>query len=206
MPGFAIFLFAALAAAGSGASEGASVLASQPPELVDRLHRERFVLLHGPAAEEDPAPAGWIRGLVLFARPKSEVLHLLIQSTRQNEYRPELREIRLVEEQRDRHTIAYRMRMMLMTIEYRAIHRWSFETGEVWWELDPDADNDLARLEGRWKVYALDDGTSLGRFGTRIDVGPALPAFLQDLATRQKLPEAMHNIRRWVDSGGTYRP
>ena len=44
------------------------------------------------------------------------------------------------------------------------------------------------------------------RFGSRIDVGPALPAFLQDMATRSKLPEAMQNVRRWVDSGGTWRP
>ena len=33
-----------------------------------------------------------------------------------------------------------------------------------------------------------------------------LPVWLQDYATRQNVPQTMEHVRRWVDSGGTYRP
>ena len=62
-------------------------------------------------------------------------------------------------------------------------------------------ENDFTTLEGRWELFDLGEAQTLGRFGSRINVGPALPAFLQDFATRKKLPEAMQNVRRWVVRG-----
>lgn len=186
-------------------THGARWLASLPPEQVESLERERFVLLGEPS--DGPGDyEGMIQGIVLFARPRDEVLRLLIQSYRRMEYEPGLREARVVDDWADGHVVAYRTRMTLLTIEYRTVHRWDLTRGEVWWHLDPEADNDLERLEGRWKVYALDESRSVAHFGTRIDVGPSLPRIFQDLATRQKLPESLHHVRRWVDSGGSYRP
>ena len=52
----------------------------------------------------------------------------------------------------------------------------------------------------------MEDGRTLGRSGTSVDVGSAVPAFLQDWLTRKKLPQTMERVRLWVDSGGTYRP
>ena len=74
------------------------------------------------------------------------------------------------------------------------------------WELDPHFDNDLAGLVGFWEFYPLEDGRTLGRSGARVDVGPAVPASLQDWITRKNLPQSMEHVRQWVDSGGSYRP
>jgi len=179
------------------------ILESLPPKLATRLDREHVVMLEGPGRGHRD---DMIHALVIFERPRNEVIRYLIQGPRQIEFRPELREARLVEEFDGGQVIHYEMRMMLMRIEYQARHGWDFETGQVWWSLDPSFDNDFAKLEGRWEVRALGPRRSLARFGTLIDVGSALPAFVQDMTTRSKLPEAMQNVRRWVDSGGTYRP
>ena len=180
------------------------LLAALPSELIERLHQERVVMLQEFGEEE--AHGGRIHALVLFERPRNQVIRHLIQSSRQIEFRPELRRAELVEEFDGGHRVDFEIRMMLMRIRYRALHGWDFERGLVWWALDPDHDNDIAVLEGRWEVFVLDAKRAIARFGTKIDVGPALPAFLQDFATRKQLPKAMHNVRRWVDSGGTYRP
>lgn len=182
---------------------GEEIVASLAPELAERLQQEKVVMLQ--EFDEEQAYGGMIHALVLFERPRNEVIRLLIQSPRQKEFRPELREARLVQEFEGGQVVHYEIRMMLMTVEYRSRHTWNFETGEVWWSLDPDYDNDLAALEGHWEVFSLGPERSVARFGTRIDVG-ALPGFLQDYASRRKLPEAMHNVRKWIDSGGTFRP
>lgn len=185
----------------SGARE---ILAGLAPELLDVLEKDRVVMLQ--EFDKQEVYGGRIHALVLFERPRNEVIRYLIQSPRQIEYRPELRKASLVEESDSAHVVEFEIRMMLMRITYRVKHGWDFESGRVWWALDPDFDNDLAVLEGEWEVHAMEPGRTLARFGTRIDVGPALPDFLQDYATRKQLPKAMHNVRRWVDSGGTYRP
>jgi hypothetical protein len=180
------------------------ILAVLPLEMTARLEEKRVMLLQ--EFLEHEAYDGMIHALVLFERPRNEVIRFLIQSPRQVEFRPELRKAELVEEFEGGQVMDYEIRMMFMRVQYRARHGWDFEKGHVWWSLDPEFDNDLSTLEGRWEVFELGPERALARFGTRIDVGPALPGFLQQYATRTKLPESMHNVRRWIDSGGVYRP
>ena len=42
--------------------------------------------------------------------------------------------------------------------------------------------------------------------GTSVDVGPAVPAMLQDWITRKNVPETMKRVQRWVESDGSDRP
>lgn len=185
---------------------GDAHLAALPPKLRANLLSERVVLLQDEATQAETARDRPIHAWVLFESSADDVMDHLIQSQRQTEYRSELSDVEIVEEHASGHVADYTARMMLMTIEYRVQHRWDHGKRLVWWSLDPAFDNDLARLDGRWEIYPLDSGQALARFGTRIDVGPALPEFLQSFATRKRLPESMHHVRRWIDSGGTFRP
>ena len=98
------------------------------------------------------------------------------------------------------------MKIMFMAIDYRLRTHFDWEGARIWWELDPAFDNHLESVEGFWELFDLDGQRTLGRFGTRVSVGPALPEWLQDYATRKNLPQTMEHVRRWIDSGGTYRP
>ena len=175
-----------------------------PPERLEELEEERVLLDEGATSSGDNR--GPARALVLFDRPRAEVLRLLASTPRQKEYRPELTRLDVIEASESGDVAEYRVRFMLTSLRYRARHGWDYESGRVWWTLDPAFDNDLQALDGLWELRALDARHTLGRFTTRIDVGPALPAFLQDYATRKKLPESMDAVRRWVDSGGRWRP
>jgi hypothetical protein len=80
------------------------------------------------------------------------------------------------------------------------------QTDRIEWALDPRFDNDLARFEGFWEFYPMKDGGTLGRFGTRVDAGAAVPAFMQRDLTRRNVVKTMGDCRKWVDSNGTWRP
>ena len=72
--------------------------------------------------------------------------------------------------------------------------------------LDPRFPNDVRFLEGYWELQAVDAEHTMGRTGTQVDVGQAMPAFLQDAATRNNLHDTLDRCRRWIDSDGRYRP
>ena len=175
-----------------------------PADLLAELEEEHVLLDEDTQSDADPH--GATRALVLFERPHAEVLRLLSSTTRQKEYRPELTKLDVIEASENGDVAEYRVRIMLTSLHYRARHGWDFESGRVWWTLDPSFDNDMQVLDGLWELRELDARRTLGRFTTRIDLGPALPAFLQDYATRRKLPESMEQVRQWVDSGGRWRP
>jgi hypothetical protein len=49
---------------------------------------------------------------------------------------------------------------------------------------------------------------SIGEYGTHVDIGAAVPQFLQDFAARKDgkdVPKALNNQRLWVNSGGTFK-
>jgi hypothetical protein len=198
---------AALAAPAGGAQPltGSEILSAQPPGLAEKLLKRHIVLLQefgmGPEAF-----GGFVRALVIFEQPRDSTMRLLIQASRQREYRDDVSDIEVIGQSPKYSVSEYHMRMMLMNIVYRLRYDWDFDTFRIQWALAEEFDNDLSDVSGFWELFELDGGRTLGRFGTRIDVGPHLPKFLQDYATRKNLPRALDRVRRWVDSGGTWRP
>jgi hypothetical protein len=180
-------------------------LAGMPPEIVQRLLEEKVILL----SEGDPPPPGkpaQVQALVLFAKPKSRVLQLLLQTARQTEYRPDLERAEAVERFPDGEVDVQEMRIMLMRISYWLRYHWDVSAGRISWELDPRFPNDLRVTDGSWQLEEVDADHTVGRFATRVDVGPELPSFLQEFATRKNLPQTLERCRHWIDSDGRYRP
>jgi hypothetical protein len=143
---------------------------------------------------------------VLFEKPRSRVVFLLTQPGRQTEYRPELRHIEVVERRSDTRVDEHRLRIMFTNVVYRLCMRRDPATERLSWHLDPSFDNDLRRMEGFWELYELDEDRTLGRFGSTVDVGRAVPRALQDVLSRMTVLRTVKNTRKWVDSDGRWRP
>lgn len=206
-PGAALLASVSIALAGvaepRAAQETASdILAHQPEAVTEALMRDKIVLLdHG-----DTNGNGMLEGLVVFEQPRSRTLQLIAQTARQTEYRPELEAVETVERSDGATIDEHRMKIMFMEIDYRVRTHYDYERSRIDWKLDPNFDNDLQDIEGYWELYELDENRTLGKFGTRVSVGQAMPIWLQDYATRKNVPQTMDRMRRWVDSDGTYRP
>jgi len=179
------------------------ILSGQPAELRERLEQQKVVIL---TPEGGDGADHWVKALAIFERPRDEVMHLIAQSTRQIEYRPEITAISTVERFPHGTVDEHQLRILFVKLTYHLRAQIDYAQGRAWWSLDDHFANDLARLDGYWEFYELGPSRTLGAFGTVVDIGPALPGFLQDLATRKNVPQTVDRTRRWVDSNGTWRP
>lgn len=198
---------ALLALAGSlalGAQRGAeSVLSAEPPARLERLEAQRVVLLEDAGGEGSQS---FIMALVLFERSVDRVRELLRQAERQPEYRPELKSVKTVELLPDGRIDEQKMKILFTRLVYRLRYHEDPQTGRLEWKLDETFDNDVERLEGFWEFFSFEDGRTLGRFGSRVDVGSGVPRFVQKGISRKTVLTYVENTQKWVDSGGSWRP
>jgi hypothetical protein len=180
-----------------------SILAQEPPELVERLFDEGILLLE---VTETEGEGTLFVAYVLFEQPRRRVVQLLIQPERQAEYRPELRHVEVVERGPDTRIDEHRLRIMFTNVVYRLRVRRDRNTERLSWHLDPSFDNDLRRLQGFWELHELGEDRTLGRFGSIVDVGYAVPRIVQDALSRRTVLRTVVNTRKWVDSDGRWRP
>jgi hypothetical protein len=189
---------ASTAAAEPGATAAARI-AAQPEKVVDRLMKKRVVLIH----DEDDQ---YVKALVIFEQPLARTLSLLSETARQVEFRKDLKGVETLEVYEDGTLDRQRMKIMFIKMVYHLRYRIDPERRRIAWELDLSYENDARRLEGFWELHEMDENRTLARFGTLVDIGPALPGFLQDYATRKNVPKSVDQARRWVNSDGTWRP
>ncbi len=189
-------------AAPVAAPDARALLAGEPPALVRTLERQHFVLLE----EVERGEGAFFLAYVIFRRPAERVYELLAASERQSEYRPDLRESRRVELLPDGQVDEHRMRILFVNIVYRLRYSRDPSRARIAWLTDPRFDNSVRKVEGFWELFALDAQRALGRFGTMVDVGPALPRSFQDSLTRKNVLRNVEDVRRWVDSDGAWRP
>jgi hypothetical protein len=189
---------------------GAALLAPPPaepylraisPDLLPRLARERFLMLPSDAVAPD-----LVQGLVVFSQPYALVWRLLAQTERQREYRSELAELTNVEHFANGVVDRHRIRVLFVGLTYHLRYQLDPSAWHIEWSLAPNYENGMQQISGSWDLFDLGGDRTLGRLGSTVHVGAALPRSLQDAITRKNLPETLDNIRRWVDSGGTWRP
>ena len=181
---------------------------SQLAEIPAQTRAELFeqgVLMRGrePALKEQSTNG--IEAFVIFDASPQQVYDLLQQTSRQGEFRPEVSEIRVVERVEGKHVDEHRLKILFRRYVYRLDYRFRPGAWRIEWRLDDRFDNDLKAVTGYWELYRLEDGRTLGRSGTSVQVGASVPKFLANWITRINLPKSMKNLRSWVNENARSR-
>ena len=176
-----------------------AVLAELPSDELEVLRAKKLVVLSG------GGDSTHVTGLVIFNRPVERVMGLLADTGRAGEFRPELETDRTVETYSDGTLQEEGIRILFTRITYFLRYRVDFAARRITWQLDATHPSQLRRVDGYWELFDMGDDQTLGRFGVQVDVG-AVPASLQEYATRRSIPKTMENARRWIDSDGRWHP
>lgn len=183
--------------------EGQALLARLDAKEREKLLKEG-VLLSG-KSEGEGVLRGVITALVLVTQPRETAFRLLIEPSQQVNYVPRLVSSKAVTRTEHAETTQFHVRVSFVDVHTRVIHRWWPEASRLAWMLDPAFKNGLMRQDGFYNVFSLDEQTSLLEFGTLLETSPLVPRFVQDHLTRSDLPAALLAVKKYLDSGGTWR-
>jgi hypothetical protein len=204
--GLLVFVLATGALLGTGAGRSAEqVLAGEPAELVTALEKQKVLVVEDVGGD---GARSFVVAWVIFERSPDQVLARLREAERQPEYRPELGGVETVERFENGRVDEQRLRILFTEFVYRLRYTEEPATGRLEWKLDPRFENDLRAMEGFWELYSYSSNPerTLARFGSNVDVGPAVPRFVQKGLSRNTVLRYVKNTRRWVDSDGSWRP
>lgn len=146
-----------------------------------------------------------ISAALKFNRPVNVVWSVLSATERQNDYLREIEKISLLESGPDFNRLEFVVKVLGRKIRYTVIHHFQPENHLLWWELDPEAKNDLEELFGFWRLYPAGKNQTIGRYGSYLKPGLSLPEFISGLIYRESIKSTIEKIKNYVESSGIKR-
>jgi hypothetical protein len=185
--------------------EGKQVLEqlSMPERQV--LQSDGVVVSHQKAADADGEIKGIIKAYIIVKQPREKAFKILQDTTKQASYLPHLVTSKRVSGSETTEKTEFLVKVAFISVHTRVDHQWWPDSSRMAWVLDPGYKNDLKAQVGFYNFYSLDANTTLLEFGTLLETSPLVPGFVQDALTRRDLPEALGNVKKFVDSGGTWK-
>jgi hypothetical protein len=86
-----------------------------------------------------------------------------------------------------------------MTARYTLDYQEDLDRREIRWQLDPAAQNDVARMSGSWRFIPLDTNRTLVTYRLAGSSGRALPAVIEDFFAARMLPGFLEGVREQVE-------
>lgn len=143
-----------------------------------------------------------ISAALKFNRPVNVVWSVLSATERQNDYLREIEKISLLENGPDFNRLEFVVKVLGRKVRYTVIHHFQPENHLLWWELDPEAKNDLKELFGFWRLYPAGENQTIGRYGSYLRPGFPLPEFISGLIYRENIKSTIEKVKNYVESSG----
>lgn len=176
-----------------GRTPGARFLSTLPAGTLDELRKKGLVVLDQKANGKD----NLIRAVVRFERPRDQVFSVLTQPAKQFDYLPHVTQSKSVGRSEQGESVDMVV-SFLFTFRYRTEHWFYPEESRMEWNLDPTGAQGLKEQLGFWQLYALDEKTTIGEYGTHVASDSDFINFLRGLGERGGIAEALGSMRRYV--------
>lgn len=148
--------------------------------------------------------SGLIEAVVVFQKTPEETWNLLYHTEDQAKYLKELEYARVIAKSPLQDTIEFKVKAAFLTFVYRVNHSFDKPNLYFFWGLDPGFKNDLYDLRGFWRFYPYEGGKTLARYGSTVSL-KNVPGFIEDMFKKSGVARSLASVKKYVDSGGTYR-
>ena len=146
-----------------------------------------------------------IQTAFLIHQPIDRCWELFQLPERQYEFTSRLDHSTLVSEDPNRKIVHFGVNVLFLKIQYQVEHIFHHETYRIDTRLDPEYENDLKELEGIWRLYQIDEHTTLVRHSSVLRISSAIPRSLQNYLAKKEIPSTLEEWRLWIESDGTWR-
>lgn len=149
--------------------------------------------------EERPGGQTVISAALIFEVPMTGAWSVLSATERQKDYVEEIEDLRLVEQGADYNRIFFLVKIMGRKVRYTVIHRFVPEKFYFWWELDRSLPHDVEELFGYWRLYRIDDGRTLARYGSRVVPDFPVPGFIRNWLAKSNVRSSLLKVKKYVE-------
>ncbi len=195
-------------------TEGERFIATLTHEERAALLRQKYYLL----AKEDPdSPSrtgtgeasvkGFVRAVVIFDQPKVKAMQLICEPSTQSEFLKDLdTSVTIARQESVGELTQFALHFLFWDVDYWVQHWFYPEYSRVEWFLDTDHfTNDIKAMAGFWQLYTLSETQTIAEYGISVETGIPIPRSWKETIQRWKIPSAMKQCIRYIDSGGRYR-
>ena len=163
------------------------------------VHAEAF-------ADAEGFTGGKSSGVILIWRPVADVWATLSHYDDRAEYVPRVKKVKVLEHPPGRVHVWQEIDATVATARYTAWYELDEKAHVIRWKLDrAAADNTLRDTEGDYTMVAVDAGRTLLSYHSTIDTQLHVPRAIQAYMTRKSVPALLGNIKKRVESSGTWK-
>jgi hypothetical protein len=197
----------------SAATETAKVpedpaLARFTPEQQKKLRAGEEV--YEPRVEEATTAGGKKKftaaAMIIINAPIEQCFKMFCDFDKQYLYFPQITKTNVISSSGNRYVIYKELDYRVMKIKYTHILTVDPQIHRVDFATDPSGVNDVKFSQGFFQFQKIDDKRTLFTYGlTKLDPGIQVPEFIQRYMTSRDLPKMVVNLKKWIESGGTWK-
>ena len=156
------------------------------------------------------APEGKIKGygesIAIINAPIEKCWEIFTKFDQQQEYFPRKTASIILKQKPGFALVLKRFKFFGFTVEYAIKYQIDPQNYRIDFELDPSQPHDIKDTAGFFLFEKLSGQKTLFIYGvTRLDTGIKVPSFIQKYLQKKDLPEVADNVRKRIESGGTWR-
>jgi hypothetical protein len=173
-------------------------------EGIAKINAGEIIILKEIKQEEKPS--GVIEAALVYNQPIDKVWYLIVDRLEdQCKFLPHLDKSDLALKRGNHYIMHFHLTILGIEINWYVDHVAEKDKYFLQWELDPNYKNDIKAQRGYWRLYWLDEKRTLARYGTWFSIGIPVPKFIQSFLIKRDLPRSLGNMKKFVDSGGTWQ-
>jgi hypothetical protein len=154
--------------------------------------------------ESAEAKSSIITAALLLDKPPEEIYNILYHTEDQIKYLEEIKEIKIVNKNEVQDNIEFKLKILMISLEYRVIHSFDKKNLYIHWTMDKNFKNDLESLQGFWKLYPYPGGRTLARYGSNVSV-KHVPGWLENMFKKKGVEKSLNCVKKYVNTGWTLK-
>lgn len=154
----------------------------------------------------DSALAGYGQCSIILNATIEKCFKLLSKIENQVYYVPGKKKSKIIKRDEDKILVENEYIIFGVTIRYYSIYTLDQKKYRIKWEIDKSKPHDLADNSGFYQFEKIDEKTSLLTYGaTKFEVGISVPEFIKKYLLDKSMPAMAINIKKYIESDGTWR-
>ncbi len=190
---------------GTAPADGKSPLARFSAEQRQKLAAGEAVYEQVKTQDAQGVTHGHGESYVIIAAPLSECWKIFTRFDQMQLYFPRKKVSQVIESAPGRAVVKKVFDFYVIEMQYTVDYKIDEKAGRIDFQLDPKYPHDIDDTAGYFLFEKIDEGHTLFTYAaTKVDTGVKVPEFISNYLTSRDLPAVAMNVKKRIESGGTW--